>query len=193
MLETFITATILTYRAQYKNEQLSMKLHLKILNHHYLFMKVWSCTCNTARQHQHWTYLLQFSACFSSRLQTDQENTMFASDRRQGPPSPRHSGGQTSEYHTNTGTQCFMQNQNRWNYRPHLLKIAFAQEIPPGFMCWHRLSLSLKRLSINVATVPVAENMMDLIDGYCRLEHDTDDTVIYRPNKGMCPLDTSSQ
>ncbi|KAG7242964.1 hypothetical protein INR49_017655 [Caranx melampygus] len=27
-----------------------------------------------------------------------------------------------------------------------------------------------QRLSINVATVPMAENMMDLIDGYCRLE-----------------------
>nr|XP_046228613.1 protein tyrosine kinase 2 beta, b isoform X3 [Scatophagus argus] len=40
-----------------------------------------------------------------------------------------------------------------------------------------------QRLSINVATVPMAENMMDLIDGYCRLERDTDDTVIYRPNK----------
>ncbi|XP_008288605.1 protein tyrosine kinase 2 beta, b [Stegastes partitus] len=40
-----------------------------------------------------------------------------------------------------------------------------------------------QRLSINVATIPMAENMMDLIDGYCRLENDTDDTVIYRPNK----------
>ncbi|XP_068433875.1 protein tyrosine kinase 2 beta, b isoform X2 [Clinocottus analis] len=40
-----------------------------------------------------------------------------------------------------------------------------------------------QRLSINVATVPMAENMMDLIDGYCRLENDTDETVIYRPNK----------
>ncbi|XP_044025503.1 protein tyrosine kinase 2 beta, b isoform X2 [Siniperca chuatsi] len=40
-----------------------------------------------------------------------------------------------------------------------------------------------QRLSINVATVPMAENMMDLIDGYCRLENDTDDTVIYRPNR----------
>lgn len=44
--------------------------------------------------------------------------------------------------------------------------------------------LTLKRLSINVPAVSVAENMMDLIDGYCRLEHDTDETVIYRPNKG---------
>uniref|UniRef100_A0A671V5G9 non-specific protein-tyrosine kinase n=1 Tax=Sparus aurata TaxID=8175 RepID=A0A671V5G9_SPAAU len=43
----------------------------------------------------------------------------------------------------------------------------------------------VSRLSINVATVPMAENMMDLIDGYCRIEKDTDDSVIYRPNKAM--------
>ncbi|XP_059211699.1 protein tyrosine kinase 2 beta, b [Centropristis striata] len=42
-----------------------------------------------------------------------------------------------------------------------------------------------QRLSINVATVPMAENMMELIDGYCRLENDTDDSVIYRPNKDV--------
>ncbi|XP_014324693.1 protein-tyrosine kinase 2-beta isoform X2 [Xiphophorus maculatus] len=40
-----------------------------------------------------------------------------------------------------------------------------------------------QNLSISVASVPIAENMMDLIDGYCRLENDTDDSVIYRPNK----------
>uniref|UniRef100_A0AAQ4RBY7 non-specific protein-tyrosine kinase n=1 Tax=Gasterosteus aculeatus aculeatus TaxID=481459 RepID=A0AAQ4RBY7_GASAC len=42
-----------------------------------------------------------------------------------------------------------------------------------------------QRLSINVATVPMAENMMDLIDGYCRLEKDTDESVIHRPNAGV--------
>ncbi|XP_035534863.1 protein tyrosine kinase 2 beta, b isoform X1 [Morone saxatilis] len=42
-----------------------------------------------------------------------------------------------------------------------------------------------QRLSINVATVPMAENMMDLIDGYCRLENDRDDSVIHRPNKDV--------
>lgn len=36
-------------------------------------------------------------------------------------------------------------------------------------------------LSINVQTVPMAENMMDLIDGYCRLESDSDNSVISRP------------
>lgn len=44
--------------------------------------------------------------------------------------------------------------------------------------------LTLQRLSINVPAIYMAENMMDLIDGYCRLEHDTDETVIHRPNKG---------
>lgn len=44
--------------------------------------------------------------------------------------------------------------------------------------------LTLQRLSINVPAIYMAENMMDLIDGYCRLEHNTDETVIYRPNKG---------
>lgn len=32
---------------------------------------------------------------------------------------------------------------------------------------------------------------MDLIDGYCRLENDTDDSVIYRPNKGVYDSATS--
>ncbi|CAL1586373.1 unnamed protein product [Knipowitschia caucasica] len=40
-----------------------------------------------------------------------------------------------------------------------------------------------QRVSINVATVPRAENMMDLIDGYCRLENDNDISVIYRSLK----------
>uniref|UniRef100_A0A8C4GPK6 non-specific protein-tyrosine kinase n=1 Tax=Dicentrarchus labrax TaxID=13489 RepID=A0A8C4GPK6_DICLA len=48
-----------------------------------------------------------------------------------------------------------------------------------------------QRLSINVATVPMAENMMDLIDGYCRLENDRDESVIYRPNKGVYDTATS--
>lgn len=30
----------------------------------------------------------------------------------------------------------------------------------------------------------MAENMMELIDGYCRLENDTDDSVIFRANRG---------
>uniref|UniRef100_A0A4W5QK78 non-specific protein-tyrosine kinase n=1 Tax=Hucho hucho TaxID=62062 RepID=A0A4W5QK78_9TELE len=39
-------------------------------------------------------------------------------------------------------------------------------------------------LSINVTNFAMAENMVDLIDGYCRLEHATDESFIVRPNKG---------
>uniref|UniRef100_A0A3B4FLC1 non-specific protein-tyrosine kinase n=1 Tax=Pundamilia nyererei TaxID=303518 RepID=A0A3B4FLC1_9CICH len=42
-----------------------------------------------------------------------------------------------------------------------------------------------QRLTINVATVATAENMIDLIDGYCRLENNTDESVIHRPNRGQ--------
>ncbi|XP_058469283.1 protein tyrosine kinase 2 beta, b isoform X1 [Solea solea] len=42
-------------------------------------------------------------------------------------------------------------------------------------------------LSINVATVSMAENMIDLIDGYCRLEKGTDESVISRSNKDASP------
>ncbi|XP_052380398.1 protein-tyrosine kinase 2-beta-like isoform X3 [Oncorhynchus keta] len=38
-------------------------------------------------------------------------------------------------------------------------------------------------LSINVTKFAMAENMVDLIDGYCRLEHATDESFIVRPNK----------
>ncbi|XP_077591723.1 protein tyrosine kinase 2 beta, b [Stigmatopora nigra] len=38
-----------------------------------------------------------------------------------------------------------------------------------------------QRLSINVASVATGENMMDLIDGYWRLEHNSDDSIIFRP------------
>ncbi|CAB1339770.1 unnamed protein product [Coregonus sp. 'balchen'] len=40
-------------------------------------------------------------------------------------------------------------------------------------------------LSINVTKFAMAENMVDLIDGYCRLEHATDKSfIVIRPNKG---------
>ncbi|XP_060773653.1 protein tyrosine kinase 2 beta, b isoform X2 [Neoarius graeffei] len=38
-------------------------------------------------------------------------------------------------------------------------------------------------LSVNVPTLAMAENMADLIDGYCRLENSTDSSLISRPNK----------
>uniref|UniRef100_A0A673W2F4 non-specific protein-tyrosine kinase n=1 Tax=Salmo trutta TaxID=8032 RepID=A0A673W2F4_SALTR len=39
-------------------------------------------------------------------------------------------------------------------------------------------------LSINVTKFAMAENMVDLIDGYCRLEHATDESFVVRSNKG---------
>ncbi|KAF6725317.1 Protein-tyrosine kinase 2-beta [Oryzias melastigma] len=39
-------------------------------------------------------------------------------------------------------------------------------------------------LSVNVSSMAVAENMADLIDGYCRLEGGADKSVITRPPKG---------
>uniref|UniRef100_A0A672NQK3 non-specific protein-tyrosine kinase n=1 Tax=Sinocyclocheilus grahami TaxID=75366 RepID=A0A672NQK3_SINGR len=39
-------------------------------------------------------------------------------------------------------------------------------------------------LSISTASLAIAENMMDLIDGYCRLEHGNEATLIVRP-KGL--------
>ncbi|KAM3861603.1 protein tyrosine kinase 2 beta, b [Diretmus argenteus] len=42
-------------------------------------------------------------------------------------------------------------------------------------------------LSINAATFAMAENMIELIDGYCRLENDTDESFISRPNKDANP------
>lgn len=57
------------------------------------------------QSHHNFTYCLPLfcaSACFSSRLQTDQENTMLISGRRQGTHEPRNRGGQTSKYHNNT-------------------------------------------------------------------------------------------
>ncbi|XP_045577129.1 protein-tyrosine kinase 2-beta [Salmo salar] len=38
-------------------------------------------------------------------------------------------------------------------------------------------------LSINVTKFAMAENMVDLIDGYCRLEHATDESFVVRSNK----------
>uniref|UniRef100_UPI003AAEB6B7 protein-tyrosine kinase 2-beta-like n=1 Tax=Centroberyx gerrardi TaxID=166262 RepID=UPI003AAEB6B7 len=39
-------------------------------------------------------------------------------------------------------------------------------------------------LSVNTSSLAVAENMADLIDGYCRLETNSDSSLIIRPNKG---------
>ncbi|XP_071394002.1 protein-tyrosine kinase 2-beta-like isoform X2 [Centroberyx affinis] len=39
-------------------------------------------------------------------------------------------------------------------------------------------------LSVNTSSLAVAENMADLIDGYCRLETNSDSSLIIRPSKG---------
>ncbi|KAM4601738.1 protein-tyrosine kinase 2-beta-like [Polymixia lowei] len=39
-------------------------------------------------------------------------------------------------------------------------------------------------LSVNTTSLAVAENMADLIDGYCRLETNSDSSLIVRPSKG---------
>uniref|UniRef100_A0A8C2AJB4 non-specific protein-tyrosine kinase n=1 Tax=Cyprinus carpio TaxID=7962 RepID=A0A8C2AJB4_CYPCA len=45
-------------------------------------------------------------------------------------------------------------------------------------------------LSISVASLAIAENMADLIDGYCRLLNHTDSSLIVGPNKSKSPKDS---
>uniref|UniRef100_A0A8C4IWA9 non-specific protein-tyrosine kinase n=1 Tax=Dicentrarchus labrax TaxID=13489 RepID=A0A8C4IWA9_DICLA len=47
-------------------------------------------------------------------------------------------------------------------------------------------------LSVNTTSLAVAENMADLIDGYCRLEGSSESSRIIRHNRGTLPLCTSS-
>lgn len=100
---------------------------------------------------------------------------MLASERWQSSGSPGHPGGQTGTHSTPITTFAIFL----------LFLLGFFLQIEVAASCF----VTLQRLSINVAAVSTAENMMDLIDGYCRLEHDTDETVIYRPNKGASGLD----
>ncbi|XP_028322847.1 protein-tyrosine kinase 2-beta-like isoform X1 [Gouania willdenowi] len=43
-------------------------------------------------------------------------------------------------------------------------------------------------LSVNTSSLAVAENMADLIDGYCRLERNSESLLLIRPNKGRHKL-----
>uniref|UniRef100_A0A8C1MHS2 non-specific protein-tyrosine kinase n=1 Tax=Cyprinus carpio TaxID=7962 RepID=A0A8C1MHS2_CYPCA len=45
-------------------------------------------------------------------------------------------------------------------------------------------------LSISVASLAIAENMADLIDGYCRLLNHTDSSLIVGPNKSKSPKES---
>uniref|UniRef100_A0A8B9KYJ9 non-specific protein-tyrosine kinase n=1 Tax=Astyanax mexicanus TaxID=7994 RepID=A0A8B9KYJ9_ASTMX len=47
-------------------------------------------------------------------------------------------------------------------------------------------------LSVNVPTLAMAENMADLIDGYCRLESNTDSSLISRPNNKVTSYNSDS-
>uniref|UniRef100_A0A673L8P5 non-specific protein-tyrosine kinase n=1 Tax=Sinocyclocheilus rhinocerous TaxID=307959 RepID=A0A673L8P5_9TELE len=51
----------------------------------------------------------------------------------------------------------------------------------------HHLTCSLKTQHSHETSLAIAENMMDLIDGYCRLEHGNEATLIVRP-KGLWVL-----
>lgn len=42
----------------------------------------------------------------------------------------------------------------------------------------------LQPLAVNISSLAVAENMADLIDGYCRLEGKAESSLFIRPNKG---------
>ncbi|XP_059354839.1 protein-tyrosine kinase 2-beta-like [Carassius carassius] len=46
-----------------------------------------------------------------------------------------------------------------------------------------------QNFSISVASLAIAENMADLIDGYCRLLNHTDSSLIAGPNKSISPKD----
>ncbi|MEQ2162974.1 hypothetical protein GOODEAATRI_025424 [Goodea atripinnis] len=43
---------------------------------------------------------------------------------------------------------------------------------------------SKQPLAVNTSSLAVAENMADLIDGYCRLEGKAESSLMVRPNKG---------
>uniref|UniRef100_A0A8C5AK30 non-specific protein-tyrosine kinase n=1 Tax=Gadus morhua TaxID=8049 RepID=A0A8C5AK30_GADMO len=42
----------------------------------------------------------------------------------------------------------------------------------------------LQPLSVNISSMAMAENMADIIDGYCRLQTNSENSLIVRPNKG---------
>lgn len=58
------------------------------------------------------------------------------------------------------------------------------------FDCWkeqYRLSLGLlplQPLTVTAPSLTIAENMADLIDGYCRLVNGATQSFIIRPQKG---------
>lgn len=62
-----------------------------------------------------------------------------------------------------------------------LLRCKFKFQLIKGEFPW---CVTLQPLSIFTSSLAVAENMADLIDGYCRLESISETSLIVRPNKG---------
>lgn len=54
--------------------------------------------------------------------------------------------------------------------------------------CHLRLVSPLQSLSIKTSSPAEAENMADLIDGYCRLQGEHKGSLIIHSKKGGCPL-----
>uniref|UniRef100_A0AAR2L4W1 non-specific protein-tyrosine kinase n=1 Tax=Pygocentrus nattereri TaxID=42514 RepID=A0AAR2L4W1_PYGNA len=55
------------------------------------------------------------------------------------------------------------------------------------------IMLNLQPLTVNTASLATAENMADLIDGYCRLESGKDVSLLVRPNKGKYQMKSQTQ
>lgn len=57
-------------------------------------------------------------------------------------------------------------------------------------ICYYYYEVTAERLisqplSVSTSSLAIAENMADLIDGYCRLESGTETSFIIRSKKGM--------
>lgn len=62
-------------------------------------------------------------------------------------------------------------------------ELKFQAEAPTQTECL--VSFTSQSLSVSTSSLAVAENMADLIDGYCRLEGSSESSLIIRPNKGI--------
>lgn len=58
----------------------------------------------------------------------------------------------------------------------------FATTIIP--LCWCLVFFLLQPLTVTAPSLTIAENMADLIDGYCRLVNGATQSFIIRPQKG---------
>lgn len=58
------------------------------------------------------------------------------------------------------------------------------QEVGAVSHSFNVVSSTLQPLSVNTSSMAVAQNMADLIDGYCRLDGASESSLIIRPGKG---------